>query len=64
MHVLGVSGPAKTQQDLAGLTIQDFSPLGFDEDPARQCGKLYLASGLSRSMLFASGDGAMDRTHV
>ena len=27
-------------------------------------GKLYLASGLSRSMVFASGDGAMDRTHV
>jgi hypothetical protein len=24
----------------------------------------YLASGLSRSMVFASGDGAMDRTHV
>ena len=24
----------------------------------------YLASGLSRSMVFASGDGPMDRTHV
>ncbi len=31
---------------------------------ARRWGKLYLASGLSRSMVFASGDGAMDRTHV
>ena len=26
--------------------------------------KLYLASGLSTSMVFASGDDAMDRTHV
>ena len=26
--------------------------------------KFYLASGLSRSMVFASGEGAMERTHV
>jgi hypothetical protein len=26
--------------------------------------KFYLASGLSRSMVLTSGDGAMDRTHV
>jgi hypothetical protein len=35
-----------------------------DEGPCQAVLESYLASGLSRSIVFASGDGAMDRTHV
>jgi hypothetical protein len=44
--------------DTSGATLD------ADERPCQAVLGNYLASGLSRSMVFASGEGAMERTHV
>jgi hypothetical protein len=50
----------------ASKKVIDTSEAALDADvgPCQAVLENYLASGLSRSMVFASGDGAMDRTHV
>ena len=52
---------ARAQSKITRAAFEEHSPLTRILPGGLES---YLASGLSRSMVFASGEGAMERTHV